>query len=221
MPGRRSSVEAESKLTRVARWKSEESRRRRRQRRRGGRAQQEKVRGSWSKDEREVRAARKTGQFGDNRGASDGRLSGVWRRRDASRAARHSRRDNESSLPCWLLSFLPFPPPRLSSAPSPFLSRSHCSQSPPFVVRFVVPWTRSAAKTTRKKRDLPERRDANRRRRRSAAAVELATPTPCGVALHPAAPGVPSRVACVGFHRRTRMHPLVGYARGYIKSGWM
>lgn len=53
-----------------------------------------------SKDEREVQANSKTGQFRDNRGASDGRLSGVWWRRDAPRAARHSRRDNESSLPC-------------------------------------------------------------------------------------------------------------------------
>lgn len=72
-----------------------------------------------SKDEREVqRRLRKPVSVRDNRGASDWRLSGVWRRRDAPRAARHSRRDNESSLPY----LLPFPP-------SVSLSRAHFSIS--------------------------------------------------------------------------------------------
>lgn len=76
-----------------------------------------------SKDEREVqRRLRKPVSVRDNRGASDWRLSGVWRRRDAPRAARHSRRDNESSLPycSWACS--------LSLSLS--LSRAHTSPFP-------------------------------------------------------------------------------------------
>lgn len=76
-----------------------------------------------SKDEREVqRRLRKPVSVRDNRGASDWRLSGVWRRRDAPRAARHSRRDNESSLPycSWACSLsLPLSLSRAHTSPFP------------------------------------------------------------------------------------------------------
>lgn len=139
---------------------------------------------------------------------------GVWRRRDAPRAARHSRRDNESSSPLQTPEFAPFSlaPP---SVP-PTLCDIRISLFPRLKVRCSLGETQ---RKTAKKRDLPvtladnvqrERRvwSTSRRRRHAAslcARLRL---------------GTLPRYLCGFSPPRTRMQAFLGYTKGYIKSGW-